>query len=215
MRSRQRGGRSAGNRPRIEYHDFLDKRPDATVDEIIAFWMQANRSADVEEYLEKVRVYQSLRDGARQPTSGRTPVDKEPYFTDAELEFLATVRSKIIDPEPLPKLYTLNGIGQTLLGDYRPREMAPLRFAVSWFTFLYVPLLPTGIFLLDAQPQDPFPGSRTHTFYGELTFRDFYRLFATRGGVGILLRTVARDAAIRFAVLMLLLLAFATVVSLF
>jgi hypothetical protein len=83
-------------------------------------------------------------------------------------------------------LRTVNGIGTALLGAYWDKEFAGTYYAMVWFTVLFVPVVPLGIFLvgpgIDATSGKPNGLIR---FYGRMPVADFQRLYP--GGLARLL----------------------------
>jgi hypothetical protein len=84
--------------------------------------------------------------------SGCETLEKAEAEDDAvEVELAERVRALRAGALPVerpPSLYRTNGIGTTLLGHYFDREFAPAFYTVHFFTFLWIPIIPLGIYMV-------------------------------------------------------------------
>jgi hypothetical protein len=100
------------------------------------------------------------------------------------MEHLARLQPYLQPVGEPPSLRTVNGIGTALYGCYRPPEVAPLQFMMAWYCFYFLPLLPRGIYLVASDWPD------SYRFYGQVSARDFLKLFGVTGGVRLLLSMI-------------------------
>jgi hypothetical protein len=86
---------------------------------------------------------------------------------------------EVLQPVPSgPAMGRFNGIGCTLLGQFRQPEFTPLYFTVLWFTFLWIPLWPLQIYLVSGSGDLALPTTkRSFRFYGSIRAGDFVRLY--------------------------------------
>jgi hypothetical protein len=63
-------------------------------------------------------------------------------------ERVRALRAGALLVESPPSLYRVNGIGTTLLGHYFDREIPPAFYTVHFFTFLWIPIIPLGIYMV-------------------------------------------------------------------
>jgi hypothetical protein len=100
-----------------------------------------------------------------------------------------------------PELRRVNGIGTTLLGRFGPTDVRPMYFAMTWVTVFFVPVTPTGIYLVG--PSITAGGRVEYTrfvFYGRIPSADLGRLYP-----GAILKLIGSSLlhALLFAVLLL------------
>jgi hypothetical protein len=100
--------------------------------------------------------------------------------------------------EAAPTLWRINGVGTTMLGSYKDRDISPFyHFSLLYFTVLFVPVIPIGIYLVS-----PASGGRTN-FHAKIGFRNFAAVYP--GGLTRLLLSSVAEAAIFIAVIGLIL----------
>jgi hypothetical protein len=98
-----------------------------------------------------------------------------------------------------PGLWRINGCGTTMLGRYYDSQIAPKFYSLWFFTFLLIPIVPLGIFLVSS-----YGGN--YSFYAEIRRKDFNAIY--KHGYAKLLFNALGETALVFGVA----LAFLTVV---
>lgn len=76
-----------------------------------------------------------------------------------------------------PALWRLNGTGLTLLGFLHDPMLSPRYFAMYWFTFLWIPIVPFCAYLVQSD------GDRKYQIYGRLSLAAFCRIYRKRAAV--------------------------------
>ena len=70
--------------------------------------------------------------------------------------------------------FTFNGIGTTLLGSIRPSSLSTRYFARLFFTVLWIPIVPLGIYFVSSVD------GRRFQFHGRIDARDFHSAYPAR-----------------------------------
>ena len=83
------------------------------------------------------------------------------------------LREHLQDVQSAPTLWRFNGIGFTVLGSLKDDLLRPLYFAMRWFTVLWIPIFPAGIYLLSGD-------STEYRFYKKLSLSKFHEIYQGR-----------------------------------
>jgi hypothetical protein len=91
------------------------------------------------------------RSPLRSPSGCGTLQKAEAGDGAVEVELAERVKALRVGALPVehpPSLYRINGIGTTLLGHYFDRDFAPAFYTVHFFTLLWIPIIPLGIYMV-------------------------------------------------------------------
>lgn len=92
------------------------------------------------------------------------------------MDMLETILNSLNKSKQNPTLQTTNGIGMALFGRYSPDFMGDLLFKIHFFCFVFIPIIPLGIYLVRVDNLNPVEGT-THSIYGKLSVLNFLSLF--------------------------------------
>ena len=120
-------------------------------------------------------------------------------------ERVAALKERLQPITEAPSLRRVNGIGVTLLGTLRDDALKPMCFKMHWITVLWIPLIPICVYLVDN------PAGPSYRFYRSLSVFDFHSLY--RGRLGKFYLSVAGEALLGFAIVLIALFVVAFVVS--
>ncbi|HET7460597.1 MAG TPA: hypothetical protein VFJ82_05100 [Longimicrobium sp.] len=93
-----------------------------------------------------------------------------------------------------PRLYRINGVGSTLLGQLRYPYAEPYYIAMQFFTFLFVPLFPLGFYVVKDG------GGNSFFFIGKIRYADL-RAYAGPDGMRSLWLSLLRHPSVWLGVM--------------
>jgi hypothetical protein len=70
-----------------------------------------------------------------------------------------------------PPLWRLNGCGTIMIGRFSDPRIAPMFYSILFFTFLLIPIVPLGIYLVSTR------GVGHYVFHATIRQRDFNALY--------------------------------------
>lgn len=109
----------------------------------------------------------------------------------------------VLKQAPRVDLLRFNGIGLAFLGAHDDPTLSPAYFSILWFTVLWIPIAPTGIYLVShARDQRGREERDRFHVHGRITSRDFEAIYP--GSFGRLLRLVWGAFALAAAALSVL-----------
>lgn len=109
------------------------------------------------------------------------------------------LRTALRPVQHAPSLWRLNGCGTTMLGRYYDSRVAPKFYSVLFLTFLLIPIMPLGIYLVSTT------SGGAYVFYAKISKRDFNAIYE-RGYAKLTWNGIAETAFVFVAALLVIIL---------
>jgi hypothetical protein len=107
------------------------------------------------------------------------------------------LRAALRPVQHAPSLWRFNGCGTTMLGRYHDQRIAPRFYSVLFLTFLLVPIMPLGIYLVSTA------GGGAYVFYAKISKRNFNAIYK-RGYAKLMWNGMAETAFVFVAALLVI-----------
>lgn len=110
------------------------------------------------------------------PSVASTTTAAKTAKPEAELE---RIRQSLY-PTDGPRLIRWNGIGTTMLGVLRDDRLTPKYYSMLWFTLVFVPLIPIGVYLVSTPVNQHGVELNGYRFHARMNWEDFKRYYPGR-----------------------------------